>query len=219
MVHIILMNLEVKPCLHEERGFEGVRTGNPITGRRPQLAEALHLAPGAAPPLPAFTKTSTCPCSVPDCVLGAGTEQEGSGRQGMVTRNQAPTCVTSALVLRARGRNVMRGWGAWLCWLGVVGESRIIGVGTWQGECCQHRKNSFIASESADRGRCGQSPGEEGGWPVGEAGTATCRTRGCRWVSAFQVGLLTSPILLSEPQPGPPGNRTAPASLSFLSPL
>lgn len=58
------------------------------------------------------------------------------------------------------------------------------------------------ASESADRGRCGQSPGEEGGWPEGEAGTASSRTRGCSWVSAFQVGLLTSPILLSEPQPG-----------------
>ena len=72
MVHIILMNLEVKPRLREERGFEGVRTGNPITGGRLQLAQALHLAPGATPPLPVFTETSTCPCSVPGCVLGAG---------------------------------------------------------------------------------------------------------------------------------------------------
>ena len=30
------------------------------------------------------------------------------------------------------------------------------------------------ASESADRGRCGQSPGEEGGWPEGEAGISKC---------------------------------------------
>ena len=34
VVQIILMSLRVKSWIHEERGFEGVRAGNPIIGGR-----------------------------------------------------------------------------------------------------------------------------------------------------------------------------------------
>lgn len=53
MVQIILTSLRVKPWIHEERGFEEVRAGNPITeGRAPAGPGALpHLAPPGWPPL------------------------------------------------------------------------------------------------------------------------------------------------------------------------
>lgn len=45
MVQITLTSLRGKPWIYEERGFEEVRPGNPIIGQKPQLVQALRLAP------------------------------------------------------------------------------------------------------------------------------------------------------------------------------